>query len=238
LFRRLETNAKPQVLLKTGACPHDVAPLDVTAVVGPGVGGESARARRLPVGAEVTADGVNFRVWAPERRQVEVVLAEGLEKLAPIPLEPEANGYFSGMVETARARTLYWYRLDGEADLLPDPASRFQPEGPMGPSEVIDPDVFGWTDLDWPGVSWNDQVLYELHVGAFTRQGTWRAAIEQLPALADLGITIIEMMPVADFIGRFGWGYDGVDHSHRRDCTADRTTCGPSSTPRTASGWA
>ena len=81
----------------------------------------------------------------------------------------------------------------------------------MGPSEVIDPDLFAWTDIDWPGVGPNGQVLYEMHVGTFTRQGTWRAAIEQLPALAELGITIIEMMPVADFTGRFGWGYDGVD---------------------------
>jgi maltooligosyltrehalose trehalohydrolase len=123
------------------------------------------------VGAEVTAHGVNFRVWAPERHQVEVILAEGLEKLAPIALRPEADGYFSATVETGRAGTLYWYRLDGEADLLPDPASRFQPEGPMGPSEVIDPDVFTWTDLGWPGVSWKNQVLYEMHVGAFTREG-------------------------------------------------------------------
>ena len=198
-----------------------------------------AVARRLPVGAELTPRGVSFRVWAPQRRQVTVVLAEGLEALACFPLEPEANGYFSGMVESARAGALYWYRLDDEADLLPDPASRFQPDGPMGASEVIDPVVFAWTDVAWPGVGWNDQVLYEMHVGAFTREGTWWAAIEQLPALADLGITIIEMMPVADFT--FGWGYDGVNlFTPTRLCgfTAARMTCAPSSTPRTASDWA
>ena len=204
-------DAEPRVPLETGASRQDVATRDLTAAVGPGAPRGSARSRRLAVGAEVTARGVSFRVWAPERRQVEVVLTDSLEGLAPIPLEPEADGYFSATVETARAGTLYWYRLDGEADLLPDPASRFQPEGPMGPSEVIDPDVFVWTDLDWPGVGWNDQVLYEMHVGTFTREGTWRAAIQQLPPLADVGITVIEMMPVADFIGRFGWGYDGVD---------------------------
>jgi maltooligosyltrehalose trehalohydrolase len=202
---------EPQVLLESGASSQDLAIRELTALTDPGAKGASAGWRRIPVGAEVTARGVNFRVWAPERRQVEVVLAEGLERLTPIALDPEADGYFSATVETARAGTLYWYRLDGEADLLPDPASRFQPEGPMGPSEVIDPDLFAWTDLDWPGVGWNDQVLYEVHVGTFTREGTWRAAIEQLPALAELGITVIEMMPVADFVGRFGWGYDGVD---------------------------
>jgi maltooligosyltrehalose trehalohydrolase len=167
--------------------------------------------RRMPVGAEVTTCGVHFRVWAPERNRVAVVLAENAERPNPVPLEAEGNGYFSVMIETARAGTLYWYRLDHEPELLPDPASRFQPRGPMGPSEVVDPDVFAWTDAAWPGVSQHGQVLYEMHVGTFTRQGTWRAAMEQLPALAELGITVIEMMPVADFVGRFGWGYDCVD---------------------------
>jgi maltooligosyltrehalose trehalohydrolase len=198
--------AKPQLLPGEGTGLRDLVP-EVT----PKREGAAAGSRRLPVGAEVSAHGVSFRVWAPERRRVSVVLAEGFETLASLALEPEADGYFSGMVGSARAGALYWYRLDDEADLLPDPASRFQPEGPTGPSEVIDPGVFAWTDAEWPGVGWNDQVLYEMHVGTFTKEGTWRAAIEQLPALAELGVTIIEMMPVADFAGRFGWGYDGVD---------------------------
>ena len=200
-------DAKPQRLPDEVAGPHGFTPPEVT-LEGSGA---PAGSRRLPVGAEVTARGVDFRVWAPERRRVAVVFAEGFEGLASLTLEPEAGGYFSGTAEGARAGALYWYRLDDEADLLPDPASRFQPEGPMGPSEAVDPDVFAWTDVDWLGVGSNDQVLYEMHVGTFTKEGTWRAAIEQLPALAELGITIIEMMPVADFAGRFGWGYDGVD---------------------------
>lgn len=133
----------------------DPAPPETTRATGQGEPGAADRSRRLPVGAELTPQGVDFRVWAPERRQVAVILAEGLEALAPFPLETEANGYFSGTVESARGGTLYWYRLDDEADLVPDPASRFQPEGPMGPSEVIDPDLFAWTDIDWPDVGPN-----------------------------------------------------------------------------------
>jgi maltooligosyltrehalose trehalohydrolase len=206
-----EDDESPRVILKTGASRHDPASRDLTAAAGPCAPDTAAWSRRLPVGAEVTAHGVSFRVWAPERRHVEVVLADSLGMLTPIALERDANGYFSGIVETARAGDLYWYRLDAGGDLLPDPASRFQPEGPMGPSEVVDPDVFIWTDDAWPGVTWKDNVLYEMHVGTFTKQGTWRSAIAQLPDLAELGVTIIEMMPVADFVGQFGWGYDCVD---------------------------
>ncbi|MGH7969277.1 MAG: malto-oligosyltrehalose trehalohydrolase, partial [Limisphaerales bacterium] len=93
---------------------------------------------------------------------------------------------------------------------LPDPASRFQPDGPHGASEIVDPNRFAWTDQEWQGVPRNGQVLYEMHIGTFTTEGTWAAAAAQLPELKDLGITVIEMMPVADFPGRFGWGYDGV----------------------------
>jgi maltooligosyltrehalose trehalohydrolase len=171
----------------------------------------ASQRRRLPIGADLQADGVHFRVWAPSRRRVEVVLAEGIEALRSIQLVPEGDGYFSVLVEQARSGTLYWYRLDSQDDLLPDPASRFQPEGPLGPSEVIDPDAFAWTDQAWAGVKATGNALYELHIGTFTKEGTYRAAIEQLPHLAELGITIVEVMPVADFAGRFGWGYDGVD---------------------------
>jgi maltooligosyltrehalose trehalohydrolase len=166
---------------------------------------------RLPIGAEVLPiGGVRFRVWAPQRRRVEVVLAlkEG-ERTAP--LQPKGNGYFSGMIAAAAAGTLYRYRLDGGADLFPDPASRFQPEGPHGPSQVIDPDRFPWTDTAWRGLGLEGQVLYEMHIGTFTPEGTWEAAACQLPELAATGITVLEVMPVAEFPGRFGWGYDGVD---------------------------
>ena len=169
--------------------------------------------RRLAVGAEPAPDGaaVHFRVWAPKRSRVEVLLAPGAPDERAVPLERESeSGYFSALVPGAAAGTRYRFRLDGDA-ARPDPASRYQPEGPHGPSEVADPDAFGWTDAGWRGVPAERHVVYELHVGTFTPEGTWRAAERELPALAELGVTTIEMMPVADFPGRFGWGYDGVD---------------------------
>jgi maltooligosyltrehalose trehalohydrolase len=106
---------------------------------------------------------------------------------------------------------LYRYRLDGGETLLPDPASRFQPHGPHGPSQIVDPAAFGWSDADWPGIHIDGQVIYEMHIGTFTREGTWSAAVRQLEELATAGITVLELMPVNEFPGRFGWGYDGVD---------------------------
>jgi maltooligosyltrehalose trehalohydrolase len=147
---------------------------------------------------------------------VEVVLEGGPgysagAEPAVVALAPEGTGYFSGLVAEASAGTLYRYRLDGEAALSPDPASRFQPHGPHGPSQVIDPGAFPWHDQDWRGVPLEGQVLYEMHVGTFTPAGTWEAASQELPALAELGVTVLEIMPIADFVGQFGWGYDGVD---------------------------
>jgi maltooligosyltrehalose trehalohydrolase len=159
---------------------------------------------------------VHFRVWASKRQRVEVVLEggpghrPGAEPLG-IALEPEGAGYFSGLVADANAGTLYYYRLDGETELYADPASRFQPDGPHGPSQVIDPHTFQWHDQHWRGVSPEGQVLYELHLGTFTPEGTWEAASRELPALVELGVTVLELMPIADFPGRFGWGYDGVN---------------------------
>ena len=100
--------------------------------------------------------------------------------------------------------------VDGRGP-FPDPASRFQPQGPHGPSEVFDPTRFEWSDSDWNGVGVKGQVLYEVHIGTFTREGTWEAACQELAELAAIGVTVLEVMPVADFPGRFGWGYDGVD---------------------------
>src|SRR6185437_2282452 len=96
-------------------------------------------------------------------------------------------------------------------DAFPDPAARFQPEGPHGPSQVVDPGAFLWSDDDWHGVERTGQVIYEMHLGTFTPEGTWEAAARQLPELADLGVTLLELMPANDFAGRFGWGYDGVN---------------------------
>ncbi len=166
--------------------------------------------RRLPVGAELHREGgVHFRVWAPKRRRVAAVLesASGTEEH---PLEREEGGYYSALVPTG-AGTRYRFRLDGEQRLLPDPASRYQPDGPHGPSEVVDPSRFRWTDAGWRGVPREGQVIYEMHIGTFTRAGTWSAATRQLPAIAELGVTVVELLPVADFPGRFGWGYDGVN---------------------------
>jgi len=162
-----------------------------------------------PLGATFADNGqsVTFRVWAPDRKRIDVVI-EGRHPVTH-QLGPEGGGYFAATLPSIRAGSLYRFRLD-KKDIVPDPVSRFQPEGPHGPSQVIDPGAFGWTDGKWAGVSLEGQILYELHVGTFTREGTWRAAARQLSRLADLGITVIEVMPVAELPGRFGWGYDGV----------------------------
>jgi len=163
--------------------------------------------RRLPAGAEVVEGGVCFRVWAPDRANVDVVI-----DTVAFPLAAEGDGYFSGLIEGAGAGTLYRFRLDG-GDLYPDPASRFQPEGPHGASCVVDPASYAWKDAGWKGIRPADVVLYEMHIGAFTPEGTWAAAARELPELARLGITCLEVMPIAEFPGTFGWGYDGVDLS-------------------------
>lgn len=171
---------------------------------------EPTSRRRLPVGAEVSPGGVHFRVWAPRARCVEVVLEADRGSPRVATLAPGPDGYHEGLVDGARDGHRYRYRLD-RGDAWPDPASRYQPEGPHGPSEIVDPSQFRWTDDAWGGPGERGRVIYEMHVGTFTREGTWAAAARELPFLADLGITVVEMMPVNEFDGRFGWGYDGVD---------------------------
>jgi len=169
--------------------------------------------RRWPVGADLSAGGgVHFRVWAPGRRKVAVVLEAGPGSPATVPLEPESNteGYFSRRIDSAAAGTRYRYRLDDGDYLYPDPASRFQPEGVHKSSEVVDAAAYRWNKPDWPGVKLAGQVFSEIHIGTFTAEGTFAAAAEKLPLLADVGITCVEVMPVAEFPGKFGWGYDGV----------------------------
>jgi maltooligosyltrehalose trehalohydrolase len=174
----------------------------------PAHGGMAPRTRRLPVGAEIQpGGGVHFRVWAPRAARVDLVLTD--EPARAVPLEPEPRGYFSGLVSEAAAGTRYRYRLEGET-LCPDPVSRFQPDGPHGASCVIDPAEFRWTDAAWPGASLEGRILYELHIGTFTAAGTFAAATREIPELATLGIGVLELLPVAEFAGEFGWGYDGV----------------------------
>ena len=165
--------------------------------------------RRLPIGAEEQGRGVHFRVWAPASKSVAVEVISGGKVERAVPMSAEGGGYFSGLVEGMAAGALYKYRLGHGS--FPDPASRFQPEGPHGPSEVVDPTKYKWRDQNWRGITPRDLVLYEMHLGTFTPEGTWRAAAEQLRELKELGVTGIEVMPIADFAGRFGWGYDGVD---------------------------
>jgi maltooligosyltrehalose trehalohydrolase len=166
--------------------------------------------RKGPIGAEYLPDRheVHFRVWAPKCRRVEVVLS-GSGNVHP--LTPEPDGHFSGLQAGVSEGTLYSYRLDNAPDLYPDPASRFQPSGPHGPSQIIDPSRFHWTDDQWPGLSAKGQALYEMHIGTFTPEGTYASAMAQLEELRAAGITTLELMPVADFAGEFGWGYDGVN---------------------------
>jgi maltooligosyltrehalose trehalohydrolase len=163
--------------------------------------------RRLSIGVELDPEGgAHARVWAPKRKTVEFVEEGG----KGTPLTSEGNGYFSGAVAGVKAGARYRFRLDGK-DAFPDPASRFQPDGPHGPSEVVDPTRFRWTDRDWKGVKIDGQVVSEIHIGTFTSRGTFRSAIEKLDHFVDVGITCIEVMPVNEFGGAFGWGYDGVN---------------------------
>jgi maltooligosyltrehalose trehalohydrolase len=168
--------------------------------------------RRFPIGAEVLPNGrAHVRVWAPARTRVSVVHGPNLDCGAPLTAEKDSDGMFSGVVDGLTVGGSYGLRLDDDPRPYPDPASRFQPEGPHGPSELVDPTGFRWTDAAWKGIAPRGQVVYELHIGTFTPEGTYAAAAERLPTLADVGVTVIELMPVSEFAGRFGWGYDGVD---------------------------
>jgi hypothetical protein len=160
--------------------------------------------RRFAWGAEVQDRITSFRVWAPESTRVELELEEG----PSVSMDSEPGGYFSTTAE-APAGTLYRFRIDGKGP-WPDPASRYQPDGPFGPSMVVD-SSFAWTDATWKGVPEGPHVVYEAHIGTLTVPGTYDAARGVLPHLADLGVTILQILPVSDFSGSFGWGYDGVN---------------------------
>lgn len=164
----------------------------------------------LERGARVTAEGVEIAVWAPVADQVVVVVengaAEGTHRLAGGP-----DGVWSAVIGGVRAGDDYRFRLGDDTTLLPDPVSRWQPAGPHGSSRVVDPAAFVWQATGWRGRAMRDLVIYELHIGTFTETGTFDAAIDRLSDLVELGVTAIELMPVAEFPGRRNWGYDGVD---------------------------
>jgi len=171
--------------------------------------------RRYPIGAELVGENqTHFRVWAPKARELDVVVEHGQNSKRTFhPLSPDPGGYFSGALDVG-VDTRYWFRVNTGEKFCPEPASRFQPEGAHGPSCIIDPGQFQWTDSQWPGpaaTGLKGQIIYEMHIATFTKEGTWRAATEQLAELARIGITVVEMMPIADFPGKFGWGYDGVN---------------------------
>ena len=162
----------------------------------------------MPFGARLReGGGAAFRLWAPGAQQVELAI-ETAGRPALHPASADRKGWWECVVPHAAAGTLYRWRIDGDL-LVPDPASRHNPEGPHGPSAVVDPRQFAW-DAGWTGRPWPETVLYELHVGTFTPEGTFAAAAGRLQHLADTGVTAVELMPVASFGGHFGWGYDGV----------------------------
>jgi maltooligosyltrehalose trehalohydrolase len=159
------------------------------------------------LGASPVTDGrCQFRVWAPNASRVEVHLLAPEDRLAP--LEPEPRGYHAGVVDRAPVGSRYRYRLDGNTE-YPDPASRLQPEGVHGSSAVVSRE-FEWSDGAWCGRPLEDYIIYELHVGTFTSEGTFDQATSRLDQLCELGVTAVELMPVAQFPGERNWGYDGV----------------------------
>ena len=165
----------------------------------------------MPFGAELTARGeVCFRIWAPAVRQVELVLCDAKGAgVHAAPMQALPGGWFSLVTGAAGAGSLYRYRIDGTRE-VPDPASRCNPLGVHGPSEVIDPTAYAWEDADWHAPAWHAAVLYELHVGTFSAGGTYASVAARLAHLQRLGVTAIELMPVGAFPGERNWGYDGV----------------------------
>lgn len=161
----------------------------------------------LNLGARYQGNGsCDFRVWAPDCQQVDVHLVHPKDEM--IPLTPSVNGYFEAQLNEVHPGTRYFFRLNGEKE-YPDPASRFQPDGVHKASEVIDPQ-FEWTDTGWYGIPLRDYIIYELHPGTYTLEGTFEAIIPHLRSLRELGINAIELMPVAQFPGARNWGYDGT----------------------------
>jgi maltooligosyltrehalose trehalohydrolase len=167
------------------------------------------RKHAMPYGAAVDEDGtVSFRIWAPSAKTVQLVV-NGNRDSGKFEMRPADSGFFELTTKEAQVGSKYQYLID-ENLLVPDPASRSQSDDVHGPSVVINPDAYFWQDTNWKGRPWEEAVIYELHVGTFSREGTFSGVIQQLDALVNLGITAIELMPVAEFPGKHNWGYDGV----------------------------
>jgi len=162
----------------------------------------------MPFGAEIGSNGVRFSLWAPAARRVELCL-ERPEGRRALEMSPVGDGWYQLRCAEAGAGSRYHYRIDGGIE-VPDPASRYQPEGVHGSSEVIDPTAWQWEEAGWQGRPWRETILYELHVGCFSPEGSFDGVVRRLPHLSSLGITAIELMPIAAFPGRRNWGYDGV----------------------------
>ena len=163
----------------------------------------------MPFGPQILDDGrVNFRLWAPGADKVELCL-QGLAPEACLLMAPEDEGWHGIITEFASTGFYYQYRINEEF-YIPDPASRYQPQDVNGSSQVVDPKVWQWTDGGWQGLPWEEAVFYELHVGTFSEEGTFDGVKKQLDYLVDLGVTALQLMPIAEFPGQYNWGYDGV----------------------------
>ena len=164
----------------------------------------------MSFGAQLQADGTTrFRLWAPSVAEVHVEFRESHKTIDRQAMQDIGGGWFEAVLENRPAGTLYSYVLP-DGTRVPDPASRFQPYDVHGPSEVIDPRSYRWNTPEWEPRPWHEAVLYEIHVGSFTQEGTFAAAARRLDHLAEIGITGVQIMPIADFSGARNWGYDGV----------------------------
>lgn len=165
------------------------------------------RAHDMPFGASVVADGTRFRLWAPTAERIELVLDGARPR--DLPMWRDDDGWYEALVPGIGHGACYRYRVNGDL-LVPDPAARFNPRDVGGPSMVIDPTRHRWRDANWRGRPWHEAVIYEVHVGTGSETGTFRGLEARLGELADLGVTALELMPIAEFPGARNWGYDGV----------------------------
>jgi maltooligosyltrehalose trehalohydrolase len=163
---------------------------------------------RPSLGAVVQEQGTTFEVWAPEARTIDLIIEKKSHSITH-PLQFSEDGKWRCFLPDLTVGEFYRYRINGDR-VLPDPASRFQPHGVHGPSQVINPHLFDWSDRNWQGIAMREAILYELHVGTFSQEGTFAGVERRLPYLADLGVNVIELMPLGDFPGNRNWGYDGV----------------------------